>query len=125
MTELIVLSVSGPAIAETQAHQKGQHERAHPECGIGSHSFLCPRPGLRLPRLQRSASSARRTRLQQPVGINPPPPDKFVSLTSVPCGGMPHSLPSPLRRMELRYRVGSSPLQASGARRSGEEVSIL
>jgi hypothetical protein len=49
MTELIVLSVSRPAIAETQAKQKDQHKRAHPECGIGAHSFLCPRPGLRLP----------------------------------------------------------------------------
>ena len=49
MTELIVLSVSGPAIAETQAEQKDQHKRAHPECGIGGHSFLCRRPGLRLP----------------------------------------------------------------------------
>ena len=96
MIELIVLSASRPAIAETQAEQKDQHKRAHPECGIGGHSFLCRRPGSATARLhERFASRVRRTRLQQwGVGINLPSPDKFVGLAIVPCGGMPHILRS-------------------------------
>ena len=126
-TKTEVLSASRPAIAETQAEQKDQHKRAHPECGIGGHRFLWRRSGLRLPAsanvlYQDCGEPGRSGRAS---GISLPPPDKFVGLAVAPCGGMPHTLPSPLRRMELRYRVGSSPLQASGARRSGEEVSIL
>jgi hypothetical protein len=40
MVELVVLSASRSATADTQAEQKAQHQSAHPECGIGGHSFL-------------------------------------------------------------------------------------
>ena len=49
MAKLVVLWASRSAIADAQAYQKDDHKRAHPECGIGGHSFLCRRPGLRLP----------------------------------------------------------------------------
>jgi len=49
MVELVVLSASRSATADAQAEQKGQQQGAHPECGIGGHSCLWQRPGLRLP----------------------------------------------------------------------------
>ena len=64
MTELIVLSVSGPAIAETQAEQKNQHKGANPERGIGGHSFPLSETGPATARLrERSPSGVR----QHPV----------------------------------------------------------
>ena len=49
MVELVVLSPSRSAIADAQPEQKDHHKGAHPECGIAGHSFLCRRPGPRLP----------------------------------------------------------------------------
>jgi len=49
MAKLVVLSAARSPIADAQAHQKDQHNGAHPQCGIGGHRFLCRRSGLRLP----------------------------------------------------------------------------
>ena len=98
MVELVILSASRSATADAQAEQKGHHKGAHPECGIGGHSFLWRRPGLRLPAsanvlYQDCGGPGRSGRAS---GISLPPPDKFVGATMVPCGGMPHDLPPPL-----------------------------
>ena len=110
MVELVVLSASRSATADAQAEQKGQQQGAHPECGIGGHSFLWRRPGLRLPA---SANVLHQDyggpgRSGRASGISSPPSDKFVGLTVVPCGEMPHDLPSPLRRMEHGGRAPMS-----------------
>ena len=110
MVELVVLSASRSATADAQAEQKGQQQGAHPECGIGGHSFLWRRPGLRLPAsanvLHQDCGGPGRS--GRASGISLPPPDKFVGLTMVPCGEMPHDLPSPLRRMEHGGRAPMS-----------------
>jgi hypothetical protein len=49
MVELVVLSATRSAIADAQAEQKDHYKGAHPECDIAGHSFLCRRPGPRLP----------------------------------------------------------------------------
>ena len=94
MTEIAQwsLSASRSATADAQAEQKGQQQSAHPECGIGGHRFLWRRSGLRLPAsanvlYQDCGEPGRSGRAS---GISLPPPDKFVGLTMVPCGGMPH-----------------------------------
>ena len=107
MVELVVLSASRSATADAEAEQKGHHKGAHPECGIGGHSFLWRRPGLRLPAsanvLHQDCGGPGRS--GRASGISLPPPDKFVVLTMVPCGGMPHNPPSLLRRMEHGERA--------------------
>ena len=92
MAKLVVLSASRSAIADAQAHQKDQYKRAHPECGIGVIVSLSETGSATARLRERSASRVRRTRLQQPgVGDQPTAADKFVGLTMVPCGGMPHN----------------------------------